>query len=327
MRLLSGSEVERLLDMPSCIRAVADAFRARGAGRRAPSGVLGLELLDGGSLHAKLAYLEISRPYAAAKINANIPGNPAERGLPTIQGVLVLFDASSGVPLAVMDSATITAMRTAATSAVAAAHLAHRDASTVTFVGCGVQARAHLAALRQVRSIHRVFAFDVDTAAAERFAEHARAEHRVASAVATELRDATRASEIIVTSTPSRRALLHLEDVAKGAFIAAVGADNEYKQEIDPDLLREARVVVDDLDQCSRIGDLHHALAAKVLEPEDIRASLDQVVAGVRPGRMSEDEIIVFDSTGLAIEDVAAAALVYERAEQVGAGIDLKTVL
>lgn len=154
MRVLQASDVELLLDMESCIRVVEDAFRARGEGRRASSAVLGLEL-DGGTLHAKLGTLNVSRSYAAAKINANFPDNPARRDLPTIQGVLILFDASDGTPLASMDSAIITTMRTAATTAVAAKHLALRKVSTVTFVGCGVQARAHVAALRHVRDIER----------------------------------------------------------------------------------------------------------------------------------------------------------------------------
>jgi alanine dehydrogenase len=320
VRVLTDQDVARLLDMPSCIRAIEHAFRARGDGRHAPSGMAGIPL-EGGSLHAKIASLEMSRPYAAAKINANLPRNPAERQLPTIQGVLVLFDAATGTPLAVMDSGTLTALRTAAASAVAASHLALPHASTVAFVGCGVQARAHLAALREVRSIDRVFALDQSPTAARAFSEYSIAEHGISCATKPTLRDATRQSQIIVTSTPSHRALLFLDDVEPGSFVAAVGADNEHKQEIDPALLASAAVVVDDLEQCSRIGDLHHALAACVMQPADVRGSLDQIVAGKRPGRMGADEIIIFDSTGLAIEDVAAAAVAYERACAEGTGV------
>jgi ornithine cyclodeaminase/alanine dehydrogenase-like protein (mu-crystallin family) len=319
MRVLERNDVERLLDMESCIRAVEDAFRARGEGRRASSRVLGLES-DGGTLHAKLGSLTTSRSYAAAKINANFPDNPARHDLPTIQGVLLLFDASRGTPLASMDSALITAKRTAAATAVAAKYLAVRHASTATFIGCGIQARAHLEALRHVRGIARLIAFDLSRPSAERFTAEARARFDVVAEVATDIRQAASASEIVITSTPSRRALLNPGDVAVGTLVAAVGADSELKQEISADLLRQAVVVVDDLDQCSRMGDLHHALALGVMQPEHVRASLDQIVTGLAPGRLSDDEIIVFDSTGVAIEDVAAAALVYERAEKSGAG-------
>jgi ornithine cyclodeaminase/alanine dehydrogenase-like protein (mu-crystallin family) len=313
VQVLDAEEIARLLDMPSCIRAVEAAFRARGEGRSAPSAMVGLEL-GGGGLHAKMASLEVaSRLFAAAKVNANFPGNPVERNLPTIQGVLVLFDATSGVPLVVMDSAPITTLRTAAASAVAARWLARADASTVTFVGCGVQARAHLTALRQVRRVQTIYAIDLRPDVAETFCRFALAECGIAAHIPASLGEATRASDIVVTTTPSRRALLDVGDVSPGTFVAAVGADNEHKQEITPALLRTASVVVDDLEQCARFGDLHHALASGALRREDVRASLDQIVALARPGRSNDEEIIIFDSTGLALEDVAAAATVFER--------------
>jgi alanine dehydrogenase len=313
MRVLDAGSVSQLLDMRSCIRVVEQAFRARGEGRLVPSTMSGLELARG-SLHAKMASLELSRPYAAAKVNANFPRNPLEYGLPTIQGVVALFDGTNGVPLAIMDSAVLTTIRTAAASAVAASLLARADASTVTFIGCGVQARAHLDALCHVRRLTRILAIDTRPGIAEEFSVLARSACDADASVASSLAAAARASDIIVTTTASQSAFLDIDDVSPGVFIAAVGADNEHKQEIAPALLRAAAVVVDDLEQCARFGDLHHARAAGVMRREDVRASLDQIVAGAKPGRLDDDEIIVFDSTGLAIEDVAAAALVYERA-------------
>jgi len=312
VQVFGTEDVNQLLDMPSCIRAVEEAFRLRGAGAATPSAIAGLELAEG-SLHAKMASLPLARAYAAVKVNANVPSNPVARGLPTIQGVLVLFDATTGVPLAVMDSASITTLRTAAASAVAAKYLARPDASTVTFIGCGVQARAHLAALVTVRTVRRVRAVDGRAAAVEAFCAFARDRCGLEADVAPSLREATLASDIIVTSTPSTRAILDIDDVAPGTFIAAVGADNEHKQEISPALLGDAVVIVDDVEQCARLGDLHHAIAAGVMEVGDVRASLDQVVSATRLGRANERERIVFDSTGVAIEDVAAAALVFER--------------
>jgi ornithine cyclodeaminase/alanine dehydrogenase-like protein (mu-crystallin family) len=320
MRVLSRHDIELLLDMEPCITAVEDAFRARGEGQRASSGVLGLDL-DDGSLHAKLGALTVSRPYAVAKVNANFPENPIRYDLPTIQGVLLLFDASTGKPLACMDSGLITAVRTAATTAVAAKYLALRRASSIAFIGCGIQAREHLDALRLVRGIKRLTAFDLNRTTADRFAADARERFRIETEIAADAGRAAIGSEIVVTSTPSRQPFLKTGDVAAGTFVAAVGADNEHKNEISADLLKQAVVIVDDLDQCSRMGDLHHALAQGVILPGHVRSSLDQIVAGLAPGRLSDDEIIVFDSTGVAIEDVAAAALVYERAENTGAGL------
>lgn len=260
-------------------------------------------------------------PYAVAKVNANFPENPVRYDLPTIQGVLLLFDASTGKPLACMDSGLITAMRTAATTAVAAKYLALRHASSIAFIGCGIQARAHLDALRLVRGIKRLTAFDLNRTTADRFADYARERFQIVAEVAADAGRAAIRSEIVVTSTPSRQPLLKTGDVAAGTFVAAVGADNEHKNEIPADLLKQAVVIVDDLDQCSRMGDLHHALAQGVILPGHVHSSLDQIVAGLAPGRLSDDEIIIFDSTGVAIEDVAAAALVYERAENTGVGL------
>ena len=315
MRVLDASQLNSLLDMRDCIREVENAFRARGEGRLAPSAVVGLEL-NGGSLHAKLGALE--RGYAAAKINANYPDNPSVRGLPVIQGLVVLFELLSGMPLACMDSAIITAMRTAAASAVAASYLAVSHASSVAFIGCGTQARAHVQALRHVRPLKRFVLFDRDPAVAGQFATLLGGADAVM--IAGDAREAARSSEIVVTSTPSRSALLDVGDVTPGTFIAAVGADNEHKQEMAPSLLRAAAVIVDDLDQCSRIGDLHHALREGIMRLDDVRASLDQIVAGTSAGRRADDEIVIFDSTGVAIEDVAVAALAYVRAERTDTG-------
>jgi ornithine cyclodeaminase/alanine dehydrogenase-like protein (mu-crystallin family) len=314
MRVLDGAEVTRLLDMPSCIRAVEDAFRARGEGRPAPSATLGFPL-TGGTLHVKVASLDLVRRYVVAKVNANIPTNPIERELPTIQGVLVLLDGTTGAPLAIMDSAAITTIRTAATTAVAASRLARADASTLTIIGCGVQARAHLSAICAVREVKGVFAVDVRADAAKDLRAFSMNAHGIPCMIPTSQREATRLSDIIVTCTPSDRAILFAEDLRPGAFVAAVGADNEHKQEIDPALLRSAVTIADDIEQCARTGDLHHALAAGVMQKTDVRGSLDQIVAGTCVGRARDDETIVFDSTGLAIEDVAVAALAYERVD------------
>ena len=315
--LLARADIERLLDLPTCIAAVEHALRRRAEGAHAPSGVLGVHVAAG-VFHLKAAALELDQPFFAAKVNANFPGNPAQHGLPTVQGVLVLFDAARGEPLAVMDSAAITTLRTAAASAVAAKHLARPGARTMTIVGCGVQARAHLSAMRAVLPLERVHVVDADPAVAAAFAAEMRAQHGIAVAVATTLDPATLASEVIVTCTSSRAAFLSMAHVAPGTFIAA---DNEHKQEIEPALLRAAAVVVDDLEQCATMGDLHHAIAAGVMTRPDVRATLGEVIAGRRPGRRDPHEIVVFDSTGVALEDVAAAASVWTRARAEGAGL------
>ena len=317
--VLTRSDVERLLDAESCIGAVEKAFRARGEGRPSPSGVLGIHVANGG-LHAKGAALDLGRAFAAVKVNANFPSNPAQRGLPTIQGVLALFDAENGRVLALMDSMSITTLRTAAASAVAAKYLALAGADSLAIIGCGAQALPHAVAMAAVRPIHRIVAYDVDTTKSARFCEAAQPLLGIDCIAAPDLETATKASAIVVTVTPAREAFLEAWHLSPGVFVAAAGADSEHKHEITAALMATAGVVVDDIDQCATIGDLHHAIACGVMARGDVRAALGDVVVDPARGRHSDEEIVVFDSTGVAIEDVAAAAITYERALADGSG-------
>lgn len=317
--LLTRRDVAALLDLSETIRVVEAAFRDHAEGRiPLPPGVLGAHLEDGG-FHIKTGALAEPR-YFAAKINANFPSNPERFGLPTIQGLIALFDAERGTPLALMDSIEITILRTAAASAVAARYLARADASTVTICGCGNQGKSHLRAMMQVRPIRRAFALDAHPETARWFAEVLAAELSIEVQMLESLADAVEQSDICVTCTPSRRPILTAAMIRPGMFIAAVGADNPDKQELEPEVLRMSKVVVDLLEQAAVMGDLHHAIAAGAMVASGIHAELGQVVAGQRAGRTSEEEIFVFDSTGTALQDVAAAALVYQRAVATGKG-------
>jgi alanine dehydrogenase len=168
-----------------------------------------------------------------------------------------------------------------------------------------------------------VSVYDRDGERAARLASALSAETGIAVSVAEEFGDAARAADIVVTCTTSRSPILGPDDVRPGTFVAAVGADNPEKHEIDPALLAEHHVIVDSLDQAATIGDLHHAIAKGFMRKEDVQAELWEVVAGRKAGRRSNDEITIFDSTGVAVEDVAAAALVYERALATGRGLRL----
>ena len=317
--LLTRSDVVALLDPKTCIEAVEQAFRMHGEKRTLGPGLLGIHVAGGG-FHIKAAGLPLDRTYFAAKTNANFPDNFRRFGLPTIQGTVVLCDADDGRPLALMDSMALTALRTAAATAVAAKHLARADARVATIYGCGVQAAAQLAALAAVRPLSKVFAIDIDAARATRFAAENTAALGLPVDAHGDLRAAARASDIVVTCTSSRKAILTNGDVAPGAFVAAVGADNPEKQEIAPELMAAATVVVDELDQCAEIGDLLHAIAAGAMTKERVHASLGEIVAGKKPGRFADEERIIFDSTGIAIQDVAAAAVVYRNALAAGRG-------
>jgi alanine dehydrogenase len=320
--ILTAQDVRTLLTIDECIEAIELAFRLYGEHKAVPPSVLGVHTPSGG-FHIKAGVLELSKSYFATKVNGNFPNNWTQFGLPTIQGVIVLCDAQCGSPLAVMDSRDITALRTAAATAVAAKYLARGDSRVVTICGCGIQGRIQLKALSRVCHLQSVFAYDKSKEQALSFAKALAAELAIPVTVVSDLSNAVQKSDICITCTTSREPLLGPQDVAPGTFVAAVGADNPEKQELQPELIARSKLVADLLEQCAVIGDLHHALDAGVISLADVHAELGEVVAGRKPGRESNSEIIIFDSTGMALQDVAAGAAVYEKATRLGVGLHL----
>ena len=308
VRLLTADQVHRCLSVAQCIDVLDRAFRMSSDG--AASFVGGVKTARG-KFHVKSALAHVGRPLFAAKLNANFPENPRTTGLPTIQGVLVLSDAEDGSLLAIMDSSAITAIRTAAASGVVARQVARGESRVLALIGCGVQARMHLDAMRAVLPITHVRAHDADPAAADRLATVVRA-HGLGASVASSLAQCTEDADVIVTCTTSGTPFLSSEHVRPGCFVAAVGADNPDKSEIMPELLARAAVIVDDAEQCAQMGDLHHALEAGVMQRSDVWSTMSDVIRGSAPP--PRDRPIVFDSTGVPLEDVAAAAAVFDRA-------------
>lgn len=317
--LLDRPTVGSLLALDDCITAVERAFAAHARGESLTTELLHVDGL-GGEFHVKAGGLKAPTAYFACKVNGGFFQNRARLDLPNIQGLILLYDATNGVPLAVMESATVTILRTGAATAVAAKHLARRDARVATICGVGTQGAVQLRALHRVVPLTTVHAWSRDMARAQAFAEKMSAELGLAVRPATDLGHATRASDIIVTCTPAKKWFLGREHVRPGTFIAAVGADSPDKQELEPSLVANSAVVCDITAQCAEVGDLHHAIAAGLMPRSAVRGELGAVVAGLARGRQTDAETIVFDSTGTALQDAAAAALVYEKALQSGRG-------
>ncbi|MDP3739261.1 MAG: ornithine cyclodeaminase family protein [Hyphomonadaceae bacterium] len=311
--LLSNIDMRALVTPADYLKAVESGFVAARKGRASSPHPMHIPVQHGG-FHAKGAQLITERGYVALKLNGNLPGNPERTGLPTIQGALLLCDAETGAVLSVMDSIEITLRRTAAASALAAQHLARPDSRTLLICGCGQQAEPHVEAFMGVLPIRKVFAWDIDEGRASLFVKRIGDSLGVAVRAVSRLEDMSRDCDVIATCTTSRTAFLKAEHVSPGSFIAAVGADSASKSEITPELMERATVVVDSLDQCLAMGDLRLTIASSALSSTDVYGDLGELADGSKPGRTREDEITIFDSTGTAIEDVASAAMVYERA-------------
>ncbi|MEY2561374.1 MAG: hypothetical protein QOG51_1789, partial [Verrucomicrobiota bacterium] len=240
--LLHRREVEQMLGLAECIEAVEEVFRSYGEGKVPAPSLLSVKAPQGG-LHVKAAFLPGPKNYIVAKLNTNFPGNSARSALPTIQGLIVLCDGDNGRPLAVFDSIDITIKRTAAASAVAAKYLARRDSYIATICGCGRQGRAQLRALASVLPLKKIHAFDLNKSVAEILANELGDELKLEIEVVTGVRGALAQSDVCVTCTTAEKFFVRKEDVAPGTFIAAVGADDSHKQEIDPALMASAKVV------------------------------------------------------------------------------------
>src|SRR4030095_4230069 len=313
--LLKRSDVSSLLSIEECMDAVENVFGLYARGKISPPKVLGLHN-DHGGIHIKAGIGK----YFVAKLNANFPENLKRYGLPTIQGVIVLNDAEDGRLLALIDSIELTIIRTGAATGVSAKWVSNDVESTITICGCGNQGQVSLRALLKVRKIEKVFAFDLEEDQKARFKDEFADEIEIIPTSIYELPAALRKSNIVVTCTTSKKPFVNKDDILPGTFIAAIGADNEDKQEIVSSLIASNKLVTDLTDQCASIGELHHAIREKRMAKTDVYAELGEIIAGNKPRRTSRDEIIIFDSTGTALQDVAAASIVYEKAIALGIG-------
>jgi alanine dehydrogenase len=316
--LLTRADMAALMRPADYLTAVEQAFTAATQGRAHSPPPMHIDGLAG-VFHAKGASLEAGRRYVALKFNGNFPGNPEQFGLPTIQGIVLLCDAVRGYPLAIADSVAITLGRTAAASALAARHLANADSSTLALIGCGDQALPHWQALQGLFAFNQLRLYDIEPARAHALAHKDMGDVEVS--VASSVGDACRDADIIVTMTTAKTALLMEQHIGQGCFVAAVGADSPAKNEVDAALMASARIVVDSRAQCLAMGDLRHAVAAGMMREDATVVELADIVAGKAPGRTSAEEAIIFDSTGTALQDVAAMVMVYERALTANVGV------
>ena len=307
------------LGMAACIDACERAFASSSVGGAELPGVIHLDVPErSGEIHVKAGHLH-GEPFYAVKVASGFPRN-VDLGLPPNDGMVVVFDAETGVPAAfLLDNGYITDLRTGAAGGVAAKHLAPEQVRTVAVIGNGAQARCQLDALAIVRpgfTAVRVWGRDAGHTAAcvADLAVRAGMPDGCTYAVAGSVEEAVDGAEVVITCTASRSALVHDGWLAPGAHVTALGSDGADKQELDPRLLASADLlVVDSLKQCGRIGELHHALAAGLIDDQKV-VELGDICAGAHPGRTSPDQLSVCDLTGVGVQDVAAANIVMANA-------------
>ncbi len=325
LRLLNETEIRGLLGPAEAYEAVRDAFIRLAKGEAILPGVIHLDIPGTRTeAHIKGAYLRGTKHFAV-KVASGSYDNPS-RGLPSGGGMFLVFDATTGLPAAVLfDNGSLTDVRTGAAGALAADLLAKKGVDRAGILGVGSQARYQLDALLRVRKPRVVVAWGRDRGKAEAYAAEMAAKHGIPVEAVGSPEVACRGSDLLITVTPSHEPLVHANWVEPGMHITAVGADSPDKQELDAEVLRKAtKVVADRLDQCLRLGEIHHAVEAGLLRKEDVYGELGELAAGMKRGRESDEEITVADLTGVGIQDAAVANRVVEDAVRRGLGTILR---
>jgi ornithine cyclodeaminase len=312
IRTIEEAALRAAITPAVAVYAMREAFRADGEGRAHVPAVINLDVpAHRGEFHVKTALIE-GVPHVAVKIATGFYDNPA-RGLPSGSGLMAVFDATTGLPAALLlDNGFLTDIRTGAAGAIAAEALAPRQVATVGVLGSGLQARYQIRCLRVVRTFSRVVAWSPDRAHLDAYVRDMRAEGYDAAAAATP-EAVCRAADVIVTATPARQPLVRAEWLRPGQHVTALGADSPGKQELDAAcLVRADLLVVDRLTQCAAFGELRHALDSGELRPDRVHAELGEIVAGVKKGRTADSQITIADLTGVGFQDTAIASRAIE---------------
>jgi ornithine cyclodeaminase/alanine dehydrogenase-like protein (mu-crystallin family) len=319
--LLSHDEVAELLPMAECVALMRDALVALVEGRvHQPLRTIVRPPEAAGIMGLMPAYVSGTRAAFGLKAICVFPGNAA-RGKDSHQGAVLLFGAESGELLAVVNASALTAVRTAAVSALATQALAREDACELAVVGAGVQARSHVEAISHVRKVRRCRVASRNFEHARSLAVELRGRYEFPVEAAATVEEALRGADLVVTATNSAEPVVRREWVAAGAHLNAVGACAPHARELDAATVAASSLFVDSVESTvNEAGDYLLALREGIVGPEHIRAELGEVLKGTKPGRTSAGEITLFKSLGLAVEDLSAAAYLYDKARETGAG-------
>lgn len=328
--ILTEDEIRQAISTAEAVDTIEAAFAALAQGQACLPGVINFNLPSAlpsetpqGESHVKGAYIT-GASHFVIKVANNFYDN-RELGLPIGSGLMLAFDATTGFLGAILlDNGYLTDLRTGAAGAVATRYLAPATIQQVAFIGAGTQARFQFRAIATVRHIPSVIVWSRNPANADRFAREIADDRGCEVHVAETVEEAVRRSDLIITTTPSRQSLVFSDWVQPGATLIAVGSDTPDKQELDPNLLTRADLVIADrVSQCAELGEIHHALAAGIMALDDISGELGDVVVNHVPGRTTDDQIIVCDLTGVGVQDAAIAGLVLEKARLMDLGREL----
>jgi len=326
MIVINQKQVKSLLpleDIRKVVSAVEKAFGDYGKGMvQMPPKKYLLFPKWNGDLRIMPSFSEPLKMAGTKIVNVH-PDNP-KKGLKTVMASILLNDPTNGMPVALMDGTYITLVRTGAAGAVASKYLARKDASRLGVIGGGQQAISQICAIASVRRLRDIKVYDLNPKTLDNL-------EKVLKPLGikfqrTQTMEEACDCDILVTTTPSRKPIVKKEWIKPGTHINAIGADAEGKEELDPEILKNSKIVIDDWAQASHSGEINVPVAKGLISEKDIYAGLGDIVAGKKPGRTDEKAITVFDSTGLGAQDLYTAAMVYKLAKSAKAGKDIELI-
>ena len=314
---LSRSDVESTITMSDAIKAVENGFREKENVEKSVKAWL-FFTKQGGDLALWSAYMP-SLGAAGMKAIGYNTNNP-KKGLPTITAIVTLYDPETSFPICVMDGTSITRIRTGAAGAIAAKYLARKESNKVAILGAGAQGSALLEGLSEVYSLSDVRIYDISKARSVALANSMAGKISGEIVAVDTVKDAVLGADIVSSATPSHEPIVMNEWVSPGTHLNAIGADEPGKEELDPEILKRARIIVDDKAESMRRGETNVPLSKGLIKESDIYAELSEIIIGTKKGRESDSQVTVFDATGIALEDVATAWEVYIKAKARGVG-------
>ncbi|WP_413791152.1 MULTISPECIES: ornithine cyclodeaminase family protein [unclassified Pseudomonas] len=313
--LLTKEEVGSLIAMKDVIDAVAQAYKAFNNEQVVQPDYIGIHLPPPrGEIDFKIGYCKTSELISMKASSGGFIDNPATHDVPNSMGTVLLFDARSCALICVMDASLLTHLRTGASGAISVQVLARKDSRVITSIGTGNQARMQIRAIHEVMDIEAIHAWSRNPDALCRYKVDIEREFGIPVIVANSKKEAVEQADILITTTRGTGSLVEADWVKPGTHIIAIGTDQKGKQELDPAIFRHAKIVNDSISQCIEKGETWHPLNEGVITKADIHGEIGEILLGRKPGRESDDEITIFDSTGMAIQDNTTSEKIYRNA-------------
>lgn len=319
--LLTKEEVGRLISMKEVIGTVEEAYKAFNSNQVVQPGYFGIHLPPPrGEIDFKLGYCRSNEVISMKASSGGFIDNPTAHGVPSGMGTILLFDARTCALVCVMDGSLITGLRTGAAGAVSVKVLARKDAKQIASIGTGNQARMQIRAINEVMRIEKIHAWDSEPGALRKYKTDIESEFGIPVVMAGSKKEAVEQADILVTTTRGKGSLVEAGWIRPGTHIVAIGTDQRGKQELDPEIFRNAKIVNDSIEQCIDKGETWHPLNENIITRDDIHAEIGEILLDRKPGRENDEEVTIFDSTGMAIQDNTTSTRIYRNALESGVG-------